>query len=385
MIRSLHIQHFRSHREVHLKNLGRINLLTGMNNTGKTVALEALFLLSLAAYPQIAINQLNRLRGYGATSGNADLTEAWESLFYDWEQTKEILLETEEDPNRVTTNGARHQKFKRSLSIRPLFAGDPEDTAQTEAGRQSNLFDGMAGVIEGAELIQKTTQRIRGLLTRSVGSNGQVVEQRITANSPEAGHMAELPLGGEKEAAVTLIPAKSAFSLQQEAQRYSRLQVERRQGEVLELLKIIDPRLQDLVVVATERSSTIYGDLGAKRLMPLALMGDGMMRTLSIALSMVNSRDGIVLIDEVENGLHYSVLVNLWRLLFQMARQLNVQVFAATHSDECIRAVNEAMHTLGYTQDLKLYRFDLAKEGTRVVDYNANELNAAIETEQEVR
>ncbi len=62
MIRSLKIQHFRSHRDVYLKNLSRINLLTGMNNTGKTVALEALFLLSLPAYPQIAINQLNRFK-----------------------------------------------------------------------------------------------------------------------------------------------------------------------------------------------------------------------------------------------------------------------------------------------------------------------------------
>lgn len=42
MIRSLSIQNFRSHREVHLKNLGRINLLTGMNNTGKTYEHQAL-------------------------------------------------------------------------------------------------------------------------------------------------------------------------------------------------------------------------------------------------------------------------------------------------------------------------------------------------------
>lgn len=385
MIRSLHIQNFRSHREVHLQQLGRINLLTGMNNTGKTVALEALFLLSLSAYPQIAINQLNRLRGYGDTSSNRDMTEAWESFFYAWDQSRKILLEAEEDPSGVTSNGVGHRKSKRSLSIRPLFAGELAEVTRPEVGRQFNLFDDTGGVLEGAELIQKTMQRISGLLIHSIGSSGHATEQRITASSPEGMRVQDWLPGGDKETAVTFIPARSAFSLQQEAQRYSSLQVERRQGEVLELLKIIEPRLQDLVVVATAHSSTIYGDLGAKRLMPLALMGDGMMRTLSIALSMVNSRDGIVLIDEVENGLHYSVLVNLWRLIFQMARQLNVQVFAATHSDECIRAVNEAAQTLGYAQDLKLYRFDLVKDGTRVVDYSANELNAAIETEQEVR
>jgi hypothetical protein len=385
MIRSLSIQNFRSHREVHLKNLGRINLLTGMNNTGKTVALEALFLLSLSAYPQIAINQLNRLRGYATTSSNTDLTEAWESFFYNWDQSKEIRLEAEEDANRVATNGTGLGKPKRSISIRPLLTGDADEVPETNFETQENFFEESKAVIEGSELVQKTIQRARGLIVRSTKPNGQSSEQKITGNPLEAMRTQKLSPTWEKESAVTILPARGVASLQQEAQRYSRLQVERRQGEVLELLQIIDPRLKDLVVVAEERSSTIYGDLGTKHLMPLALMGDGMARTLSIALSMLNSRDGVVLIDEVENGLHYSVLVNLWILIARIARQLNVQVFAATHSDECIRAVNEAVRTLNYTQDLKLYRFDLTKEGTRVVNYSANELNAAIETEQEVR
>lgn len=385
MIRSLHIQNFRSHREVYLKNLGRINLLTGKNNTGKTVALEALFLLSLSTYPQIAINQINRLRGYSTLNSNTDFTEAWESLFYNWDQSKEIFLEAEEDSNGMVTNGSGPIKPKRSLSIRPLQTNDSDGVSETDLEAQENLFDESKGAIEGSELVQRTIQRTRGLIIRSVKPNGQLSEQKVTGSSSEVMRTQRSSPNWEKESAVTIIPARGVLSLQQEAQRYSRLQVERRQGEVLELLKIIDPRLKDLVVVATERSSTIYGDLGTKQLMPLSLMGDGMARTLSIALSMVNSRDGLVLIDEVENGLHYSVLVNLWSLIARIAQHLNVQVFAATHSDECIRAVNEAVQTLGYAQELKLYRFDLTKDGTRVVDYNANELNAAIETEQEVR
>lgn len=384
MIRSLRIQNFRSHREVHLKNLSRINLLTGMNNTGKSVALEAIFLLSLSAYPQIAIHQLNRLRGYTIGS-NADLPEAWESLFYQWDQSKEIILEAEEDANGITTNGKERSKPKRVVSIRPLGVMDGDEGSETDLNIATKIFDDAKGVIAGAELVQRSTQRIRGLLVRTVKPNGQVIEQKITGDPSESARTQRLSSAREKEEPVTLIPARGAASLEQEAQRYSRLQVERRQGEVLALLRIIDPRLKDLVVIAQERGSTIYGDLGAKQLMPLSLMGDGMIRALSIALSMVNSRNGVVLIDEVENGLHYSVLVQLWQLIAQMARQLNVQVFAATHSDECIRAVNEAVQTLGYTPDLQLYRFDLTPEGTRVVDYNTHELTAAIETEQEVR
>lgn len=378
MIRSLKIQHFRSHRDVYLKDLTRINLLTGMNNTGKTVALEALFLLSLPAYPQIAINQLNRLRGYSTSIGNSDLTESWESLFYNWDKSQPIVLEVEEDDLPVHAN-----RQKRSLHIRPLLARGTDEFADPPFEKQEKNFDESEGVIESSELIHKT----RGLVVRSVTSNGKRVETIITGSSPsDMSRPQRMPADLEEETAVVFIPARGVSSLSSEAQRYSRLQIVRREGEVLELLKIIDPRLKDLIVGVNRRGgSSMYGDLGTDHLLPLSLMGDGMARTLSIALSMVNSQNGVVLIDEVENGLHYSVLVNLWDLIVRTARRLNIQVFAATHSDECIRAVNEAVHRLDYTQDLKFYRFDLSKEGTRVIDYSADELNAAIETEQEVR
>lgn len=379
MIRSLRIQHFRSHRHVNLENLGRINLLTGMNNTGKTVALEALFLLAIPGYPQLALNQLNRLRGYTSTS---DLTEAWDSLFYNWDRAKEIVLEVEED-NSISSLGRSHRNSqKRSLHIRPSFVGETDEFIEENWSGQGRLFDDTTGVIDSAELVGRT----RGLMIRSISSDGQSIVHRITGSSPEALMRSQRVASElEEEASVAFIPARGTTSFSQEAQRYSRLQIERRETEVLEILQIIDPRLRGLVIGATRRGSAIYGDLGTNHLVPLSVMGDGMARTLSIALSMANSQDGVVLIDEVENGLHYSVLVSLWDLIARTARLLNVQVFAATHSDECIRAVNEAMQNLNQTQDLRLYRFDLSKDGTRVTDYNARELAAAIETEQEVR
>lgn len=349
-----------------------------MNNTGKTVALEALFLLALPRYPQLALNQLNRLRGY---SSNADLVEAWESLFYEWDRSKEIVLEVEEDALPSASDSANAIRQKRSLHIRPLLAGEVDPPVDGEDESQEQAFDDSGGVIESSELVHRT----RGLIVRSDSSDGQPFTQGITGNTSEVLRAQQTFPGWQEQSSVALIPARGTTSLSQEAQRYSRLQLERREEEVLELLQIIDSRLQRLVVGATRRGTAIYGDLGTSHLMPLSLMGDGMVRTLSIALSMLNSQNGVVLIDEVENGLHYSVLVSLWSLIARTARKLNVQVFAATHSDECIRAVHEAVRTLKYQDDLRLYRFDLTKNGTRVTDYTEKELGAAIETNQEVR
>ncbi|TMD60544.1 MAG: ATP-binding protein, partial [Chloroflexi bacterium] len=76
--------------------------------------------------------------------------------------------------------------------------------------------------------------------------------------------------------------------------------------------------------------------------LPLRSLGDGMLRIFGIALALVNAKDGILLIDEFENGLHYTVQPDLWRLIVQVARRLNVQVFATTHSWDCVEAFQKA-------------------------------------------
>ena len=76
--------------------------------------------------------------------------------------------------------------------------------------------------------------------------------------------------------------------------------------------------------------------------LPLRILGDGIMRTLEIVLALVNAKDGMLLIDEFENGIYYTVLPELWQLIFQLARRLNVQVFATTHDWECIEAFQKA-------------------------------------------
>ncbi len=74
----------------------------------------------------------------------------------------------------------------------------------------------------------------------------------------------------------------------------------------------------------------------------LKSLGDGAYRLFTLALVLSNAEDGILLVDEIENGIHYSALPDVWRLIFQTARRLNVQVFATTHSWDCIEAFQKA-------------------------------------------
>src|SRR5580693_1870751 len=68
-------------------------------------------------------------------------------------------------------------------------------------------------------------------------------------------------------------------------------------------------------------------------------MGDGMWRMLGIALSLVRAKGGVLLVDEIDTGLHYTVMEEMWRLVHDAAKRFDVQVFAATHSRDCYQSL----------------------------------------------
>jgi AAA15 family ATPase/GTPase len=102
---------------------------------------------------------------------------------------------------------------------------------------------------------------------------------------------------------------------------------------------------------------------------------------LGISLALVNAKDGILLIDEFENGLHYSVLPGLWRLVFHIANHLNVQVFATTHSWDCIEAFQQAVHEVAESEGL-LIRLE-SKKG-KIVTTLFDERKLEIATREQI-
>jgi len=149
-------------------------------------------------------------------------------------------------------------------------------------------------------------------------------------------------------------------------------------------LKIVEPRLRSLRVQYRGGIPLIYGDIGAKRLIPFPLMGDGMSRLLGVALAMTDAQDGILLIDEIENGIHHSVMPEFWKIVADLAQRYNAQIFATTHSIECVLAAYEAFSSRE-PYDFSLHRLEQVKGKIRAVQYEKDTLQAAIETNLEVR
>ena len=113
-------------------------------------------------------------------------------------------------------------------------------------------------------------------------------------------------------------------------------------------------------------------------------LGDGMLRALGISLALVSVKDGILLIDEFENGLYYTVQPDLWQFIFRIARRLNVQVFATTHSWDCIEAFQRAARE-DHQEEGLLIRLESKTGEIGVTLYDERELTIATREHIEVR
>lgn len=116
-------------------------------------------------------------------------------------------------------------------------------------------------------------------------------------------------------------------------------------------------------------------------------MGDGVNRLLSIILAIATTKNGIVLIDEIDSGIHYSAMTNVWEGITMAAREFNCQVIATTHSYECLQAATEGTTRAGLADDFSYIRLDRIPKDNEIVAkvYSNDVLTAALGRGWEVR
>lgn len=131
-------------------------------------------------------------------------------------------------------------------------------------------------------------------------------------------------------------------------------------------------------MVYTGSEPMLYGDIDRGHLIPIALMGEGMVRLTNLFLRIASAENGVILTDEIENGLHHSILLKGWQAVGRLAREFNVQLFLTTHSYECIVAAHKAFRE-SESYDFALCRLERTKEGTRAISYDKEALAGSVE------
>jgi len=166
------------------------------------------------------------------------------------------------------------------------------------------------------------------------------------------------------------------------ATRFNNIQIKKQVKGIIEVLRHIEPNLKSLTL---SKDGVVYCDIGLDQLLPINVMGDGMFRLFSIIVTIFDTQNGIVLIDEIENGFHYSSQEILWNSILKAANEFNVQIIASTHSMECVRAFVSISARSFRKDNIRLFRIEKVKDDINVISYDNKVLTSALESDWEVR
>lgn len=354
---SIEIKNFRGIKELVVTDFARVNLFVGKNNCGKTSILESIFLSIGISNPQLAIN-IDTFRGLLHNE-----SDDFNFIFYNLDPSNKISIKTQ----FVSPSQYRH------LNINPIFTAIQRNLKLNSSNEISSLSTtatakGISGI--NFEFSVKSLSQSRdNFLKSSIELNPGGIKIQPSKDYVEKN---------------TGIYLNSRTISQELHTRLDKIIQKKEQKKFIKTLKLIDSRIADLSLGS---NNMIYFDIGIERLIPIQLMGDGISRLLSILVTMANAENGIVLIDEIENGLHATALDLLWGLIKDAAHTYNVQIFATTHSLECVKTFSDSFNSELIDKDIsRLYRIEKAQNDVySTTKYNSEVLKAAIESNWEVR
>jgi hypothetical protein len=314
MIPSFRVQNFKCFEDLSLEGLGRVNLIAGANNVGKTALLEALLLDGRRDFAAAVLEILTQRNQSGHPTISSNVRE-W---FFD-------------DAKPVRLNGA--------------FAMDDK---------------------KGPGIVRVRDGRIQELL---FSDQLQRLEQLRLADSMQFPDSLAIWLSG--------------LDAEKRDKYWDHLLIEGDQDRISDFVRIVLPSVERLGLLADGgKFRQPYCSVSGERFR-LSRLGTGMDRLFGLGFGLNFARGNRLLIDEFETGLHYSILGRIWRSVFETAKALDVQVFATTHSSDCIRTFARVAEE--HEEEGKYFRLDTNLGKLRAVSLNEEELAFATEAGMEVR
>ncbi|MBR5959069.1 MAG: AAA family ATPase [Salinivirgaceae bacterium] len=351
--KNIEIKNFRGIDHLTIDDCSRVNVFLGQNGSGKSSILEALLMIAGMSNPELPRN-INMLRSKGTYGHFLDVRYMFHNL----------MLMNPPEISTIQTKGA-----KRHLTLKMPFVFDEQSQTTTPIG-QIQRSDAMVQVNQVEMNFDITEDEIVNRYKSTLSFNQQ---------GPIRGKIAD---GYQEKMYASLIPANIPTG--NSTSDLSELVKRKMKQLVVDRLVYFDNRITTIEVLS---DGVFVGIEGVPELLPVTMHGDGMFRYLTIVAASANPISDVVLIDEIENGLHYSAYKKLWEAIFALATETNKQIFITTHSKETLYRLNEMLEEKPCYQDaLRLYTIENTKlKGQQAYKYSFEELNAACKNGVEIR
>ena len=354
MIKKLNLENFRGFSYIELPDLGKINIISGKNNSGKSSILEGVFLaLDYKSPDSFAV--LNNFRGLPVLTLTSSAI-LWEPLFYNFVKSKDLIIRLGFEDRELTLKYSWDEAFaiaNNSTSVLKQFVSSAQS-------KYSLKFQFMYGdILETGHFV--------------VGSQGIFRNVEHEQNS-----FFQLPV-------VNYLHSSRGSNNNLVAELFGVAVRKDKKKQIIEILKIIDDSLSDIATVVSGDQSQVYANVSGQWL-PLRLAGDGFDRLLLIVALLIANPKSILLVDEIESGFHYSVYDKFWEAVMKVANEQNCQVIATTHSYECLDSAVNTAKNIEMQDDFCYFRLGKDKKGESVAyRYSADLLSSATDDNLEVR
>lgn len=369
MLTTFSVENFRLFRHIEIAHLGRVNLLVGKNNSGKSAFLEAVTVYASNA----SLRTLQDLIG--------DREETWN------ERNQPAIQRTGDNAIRHLFRGHKIPDFDspgivigpigdKSKQLHLLTRAFETVTEEDGTSRRRMLNAAEAADSQGEQefeiaLVAQEGDKSRRIVR--VDQPGEYLRPSALLSAPEPNYPFQVV------PTHNMIPTKIAAL-------WDMIGLTPMAAEVINGLKLIEPSITGILFVQNTRDSRmpLASSSNASEPLPLKSMGDGITRLFHIIVALVSARNGILLIDEFENGLHWSVQLAVWKTVFRLAEHLNVQVFATTHSRDCVAGFEGAW--MEHRDTGAFFRLQLDAAGIPAVKaYSLETLADSLDTDVEVR
>jgi AAA15 family ATPase/GTPase len=386
MFNSLKICNYKALNDFEISKFGRLNLIVGKNNSGKSTVLECIRILAAQGNPSlindIVIDDDDQLLVQQEKDDNGAV-KIYEGLFYD------RAFPSDNSPIFIGTLDKKHFVEIKRVFFEDVTSETTDNKGNVSISRTRNLYNSQE--IENNNNVDQTIQVI----------SNQYKDRPLYLDNFRFDSYRRRPIifpDYIKTIPVSFIPTQF-LSMDLLAELWDKTILTDYYANVKNFLKLISDDLDDIAFIRV-KSSQRYSNRDSERTgitklrqhsrpIPLNSMGDGVMRILQLVLGIFPASGGILLIDEFENGLHFSLQEHLWKSIFKLAKELNIQIFATTHSWDCIEAFTNASNLQADNGDVTLCKiaYGIGENKNKIIStvYEKNDLINLTQADVELR
>lgn len=364
MFTKLEINRFRSFELFSMDNIAPITLIGGRNNSGKSAILEAIFLLFGFRNPDIYYALAFGRNGNGQLKISPQ--KIWDPLFYNFDQTQSFQIKMYRANDVVS-----------DLKMEKV----PDDKIGFDINKD-NVSDFFKSGISSDKINTAFYSLHYDYSVNENKSSGNftIQESKIKYDSVSNAKFLKLPFIKVIRYKANSIPDNVTI-----AEWVSKFALDNKKDDLLSLLKYFDQNIKDITTIVDAGIPYVVAILNDGTKLPITLMGDGINKTLQILLCILTTPSGIVLIDEIENGIHYSAYEKMLQVFYDAALKMNCQLIITTHSSDILKESINVMEAENKLDKLSYQRLDYSAGKRRAYAFTGDELKDAVDAEMEVR